>query len=84
MARCIDWGSSMSLSSTSSTSTPHRSVVRSSISLIDSLRVSVSESTSSSDERPTTLRTVVWAIWEIAVCTFSISTMHLTASTRRK
>ncbi len=41
-------------------------------------------STWSSRERPTTLRTVVWAIWLIAEDTSSISTVDFTGSTRRK
>ena len=84
IARCMVSGSSMSLSSTSSTSTPHFLVVTSRISLIDSLSVSVSASTWSSGERPTTLRTVVCAIWLIAASTSSISTIEATGSTRRK
>ena len=38
------------------------------------LIVSVSDSVSSSVCRPTTARSVVWAIWLIAACTFSIAT----------
>ncbi len=52
--------------------------------MICSFSVSVSVSTWSSSERPTTLRTVVCAISTMAVDTSSISTMDFTGSTRRK
>ena len=48
------------------------------------LIVSVSESVSSSVWRPTTARSVVWAIWLIAAETFSIATTERTASSTRK
>src|SRR3954451_13878160 len=66
----------MSLSSTTVTLTPHSSVWTSRISRMFSLILSVSESVSSRVWRPTTARRVVWAIWLIAVDTFSIATIE--------
>src|SRR6266568_1209450 len=48
------------------------------------LMLSVSDSVSSSVCWPTTLRSVVCAIWLIAACTFSMATTDFTASTTRK
>ncbi len=45
---------------------------------------SVSERVSSRVCWPTTLRSVVWAIWSIATRTFSMATTDFTASTTRK
>ena len=44
---------------------------------------SVSDSVSSRVCWPTTLRSVVWAIWLMAASTFSIATTDFTASTTR-
>ena len=44
---------------------------------------SVSDSVSSRVCWPTTLRSVVWAIWLMAAATFSIATTDFTASTTR-
>ncbi len=44
---------------------------------------SVSASVSSSVCWPTTLRSVVWAIWSMAARTFSMATTDFTASTTR-
>ena len=84
IARFMLSGSWMSLSSTRVTSTPHSAVVTSRISRMSTLIRSVSDSVSSRVCWPTTLRSVVWAIWLIAAPTFSIATTDFTASTTRK
>ena len=66
IARFMLSGSWMSFSSTSVTSTPQSTVVTSRISRMSTLIRSVSDSVSSSVCWPTTLRSVVWAIWSIA------------------
>ena len=52
--------------------------------MIATLRASVLLSTWSRLDLPTTLRTVVCAIWPTAPSTFSISMIDFTGSTRRK
>ena len=47
------------------------------------LMLSVSDSVSSRVCCPTTLRSVVWAIWLIATWTFSMATTDFTASITR-
>src|SRR4051812_11011322 len=73
----------MSLSSTIVTWTPHSSVWTSRISRMLRLMVSVSDSVSSSVWRPTTARSVVWAIWLIAAATFSSATTDRIGSATR-
>jgi len=69
IARFMLSGSWMSFSSTSVTSTPQSSVWTSRISRMCPLIFSVSASVSSSVCCPTAERSVVWAIWSIAVAT---------------
>jgi len=69
MARCIVSGSWMSLISTVRTATPQASVCVSMMSFTFWLIVTVSDRTSSSENWPTMLRTVVWAIWLTAETT---------------
>jgi hypothetical protein len=66
IARFMLSGSWMSFSSTSVTSTPQSNVETSRISRMSELMLSVSDSVSSSVCWPTTLRSVVCAIWSIA------------------
>ena len=66
MARCISSGSSTSLTSTAVTFTPHGSVASSMMCCSFWLICSRSASSSSSSACPSTLRKVVWAIWEVA------------------
>jgi hypothetical protein len=67
IARCMLSGSVMSLISTAVTWVPQGSVWVSMTFLIWSLMLAVSESSWSRLKRPTTLRTVVWLIWLIAL-----------------
>ena len=83
IARFMLSGSWMSLSSTWVTTTPQSTVVTSRISRMLALIASVSDRISSRVCCPTTLRRVVWAIWLMAVTTFSIATTDFTASTIR-
>ncbi|GCD88685.1 hypothetical protein NLS1_06910 [Nocardioides sp. LS1] len=83
IARFMLSGSWMSLSSTSVTTTPQSAVVTSRISRMLALMESVSDSVWSSELCPTTLRSVVWAIWLMAAATFSMATIALVASTIR-
>ena len=66
IARFMESGSWMSLSSTRVASTPHSTVVTSRILRMSRLIVSVSDRVWSKVCWPTTLRRVVWAIWSIA------------------
>ena len=66
IARFMLSGSWMSLSSTMVTSTPNSTVVTSRISRMSRLIRSVYDRVSSRVCWPTTLRSVVWAIWSIA------------------
>ena len=83
IARFMPSGSWMSFSSTTVTWIPHSSVWTSRISRMFRLIVSVSDNVSSSVWRPTTARSVVWAIWLIAAATFSIATTDRIGSLTR-
>ena len=66
MARCMSWGRSTCLTSTAVTFTPQGSVWRSMIRWSSALILSREARSSSSSTWPRTLRSVVWAIWEVA------------------
>jgi hypothetical protein len=84
MARCIASGISTSLISTVETLMPHGSVCSSMIFWRSSFRRSRSDSSSSRSARPSTERSVVWAICEVAGANASISVTEAAGSTVRK
>src|ERR671922_1036834 len=84
IARCIPLGISTSLTSTIETLMPQGDVASSMISCKIALILSRSESSSSSTCWPSTDRSVVWAICEVATMKFSTCTIASFGATMRK
>src|SRR5512132_961212 len=84
IARCMPWGMPTSLISTVVTFTPHGSVCSSMICCRFSLRVSRSARSVSRSALPSTERSVVCAICDVAARIRSTSTTDLTGSMTRK